>query len=149
MRRSLKHFDLPTKISLVILLFACGFVLWVMWSVAWPFNPLTMKSGSWTTTKQQYRRGEWVEARLDYCQTSPGTPRLDFTLEQTGRLMPLLPTYGNDRVMCEKREAPILQLPYNVLDTGPAKIIVTVTFPINPLREVQYHFETNNFDIID
>lgn len=142
--------DLATKTSIAILLFAAGFVFWVLWSVLWPFDPLTMNPGSWITTKQQYRRGEWVEARLDYCQHRTGTPRLDFTIEQAGRLIPLVPAYGNDHAMCQKLDAPILRLPYNALDTdGPVKILVTITFQINSLREVVYRFETNEFTVVD
>lgn len=142
--------DTPTKISFGVLGLAFCFVMWVFWSLLWPFNPLEMHPGSWTTTKQEYHRGDWVEARLDYCQTIAGTPRLDFTIEQGGRLIPLVPTYGNDRAFCEKKDAPILQLPYNaLLDQQPVKILVTITFQVNPLREIQYHFETNSFTVVD
>jgi len=131
-------------------MFAISFVLWVLWSILWPFDPLTMYPGSWATTKREYHRGEWVEARLDYCQHSKGTPRLDFTMEQNGRLFPLVPTYGNDRAICEKKDAPILQLPYNgVLDKSPVKILVVITFRTNFFREIQYRFETNQFTVVD
>lgn len=140
---------LVASISLSVLAMAAGLMVWATWSLTWPFDPLKMKPGSWTTTQKTYKPGDVVVALLDYCQVRRGTPRLDFTLEQDGRLMTLLPAYGNDMVMCERREAPITQLPYNTgLDPrSPAKIIVKITFRINVLREVVYHFETNEFKV--
>lgn len=150
LKRKTHCFDTPTKISLGILALALSFVLWVLWSLLWPFDPLKMHEGSWTTTKKEYHHGEWVDVRLDYCQTMKGTPRLDFTIEQAGRLIPLVPAYGNDRAMCEKKEAPILQLPANaILDKSPVKINIKITFQINTLREVVYQFQTNEFIVTD
>lgn len=139
--------------GLIIGLAAC-LLAWVVWSYVYPFDPLTVNPGSWQTTKTVVRRGDWLNVRLDYCQHNALVPRLDFTIEQDDRLMLMAPAYGTNQTGCKKEESPILQIPYNLAlesttgaGSGTARILVTVTFRINSLREVQYHYKTNTFVI--
>ena len=132
-------------------------IVWVVWSLLYPYKVLTVNPGSWVVQNPGKRvaRGEAVQLYVDYCTTRQDAPRMDVLIEQDGRAILFLPQYPASSIGCHKAVVSLVTIPKVIAiestsagGSGKAKLQIALRYRINALREIQYNFTSDEF-IID
>lgn len=154
----------PKQKSLTLALFSwsalgalASLIVWVVWSLLYPFEMFSSTPDSWVVQNPGKRvaRGQELKVYLDYCATSRRAPRMDTLIEQDGRIMLLETQYPKAAIGCHKSVVPLAKIPRIMAiestsagGTGAARVQITLRYRINALREIQYNYTTDDF-IID
>lgn len=142
--------------AMSVLAASASMIVWVAWSLTFPYEILVVNPGSWVVTNpgKHVRRGEQVLIYVDYCARRHESPRLDAAIEQEGRLMLLKPQYPAATIGCHKVTVPLVNIPRVLAmesttsgGSGKARLQFTIRYRINAIREVQYVFTTDEFFI--
>lgn len=131
-------------------------IFWTVWSLLYPYDILTVNPGSWAVQNVDKRipRGEKVWIYIDYCAKEHKSPRMDIAIEQDSRLMYLTPQYPAATMGCHKTVLPLATIPRvlaiestTAKGDGKARLFISLKYPVNAIRDVEYNYYTDQFVI--
>jgi len=105
--------------------------------------PLTFNSNQVATEKQTYKKGDPVAIQWDYCKGVDTVSDISITLTD-GIIYFLPPIKSNRTVGCYNSFTVITKIP-DAIKSGDYKLDGTITFKINPIKNINYKVESNMF----
>lgn len=131
------------RVITTLLVSACA--LLVYWSVR-PYEVLDLPHNNTILIEGEYKPGDVLTYEVSFCKKISVPARLDARLTNgTKHIYESL--YNNSDIGC----LDIVESSYIVPEVDTADnytLTKTITYRVNPIREVQYHFISNEFTII-
>jgi hypothetical protein len=130
---------------------------WVVWSLLWPVEPLTVEPGSFEVLNahKTVARGEILIVRVSYCKSSDIIAQMVSSIEQDSSLWLLSADHPGFTVGCHRNSAiGLVTIPSTLplesttaAGSGKAVLRVRLDYTVNVLREIVYSFVTDEFTI--
>lgn len=120
---------------------------WAFWSLLWPFNLLDSHEGAWNITNpgKVVHYGETAMIQWRGCRHTDLPAHIDTELR--GNILLSLPPRVSTTVPgCQTVGFPIVHVGPEI-PPGRYHARVIITFRVNPLRDVQYVYETDVFTV--
>lgn len=120
-------------------------LLWLFWSLLWPFNLL--ESTTWGIANKIVPRGESVLVVWSGCRHTDLPAEVLTQLE--GSILIALPTrISTGPIGCQKLTWPLVYVGHEI-PLGTYKARTTVVFRVNAIRTVTYTFKTEEFTVVE
>lgn len=137
------------NIATVILVLTFISFFYVIFLLIWPYKIVTIKKLPYPIKNQNIAAGEYVVLDTDYCkyQALPASYFVQFIATPSGQVTTLEEKYlSNLDTGCKHVDFRILT-PETV---APGKYIIrlNIRYQVNPIRTVDYSFDSEPFDII-
>lgn len=134
--------------SWAVIISAMTLLLWVFWSLLWPFNLLHSDPGAWdvTNANKQVHRGENVLIHWHGCRYTDGPAYISTELEGA-ILIAMAPRVSTIKHGCFGVDFPIAYIGREI-PPGKYTARVIIKFVVNPLRTVTYIYNTDEFEVI-
>lgn len=134
--------------ALVVLLAAAILLSWAIYSITWPFEPLTIGPGSFIVANEGkvVRPGEGVLLHIDYCKKMNLRERR--TIALVGGFLRMIPVeQGEGALGCHKIVFNAVTIP---AETPPGKYHLEFTneYIYNSLRTISYTWKTDEFQVV-
>jgi hypothetical protein len=142
-------------LSTMTLALASVLILWALYALFWPFEPLRVSEGNLALVNARVPRGETLYAWMSYCKPKPYQARVETMIEHAeGSLYLLRTQYPPPTSGCNKVKVPLARIPANLpiesttaVGSGHARIVVSYHFELNALRTMSYTYRTAWFTI--
>ncbi len=132
----------------VVLFGAIAAMSWFFWSLLWPFNLLESYEGAWDVVNPDkvVRYGESAMVNWRGCRNTDLPATLDTELQ--GTVVISLPgRVSTRRPGCQTVPFPVAYISPQV-PAGTYRARIIITFRVNPIRSVQYIYETDEFRVV-
>jgi len=113
----------------------------------YPYNVLEAREGNFSLSKQVYEQGEILDVQLILCKN------MEVSEHVLGRFIDGIIYTIPDKVSdleggCYKTTLVSVKIPDN-LPSGKYIYTEEVVYQVNPIRQVKYHFETPEFEVVE
>lgn len=132
----------------VVLLGTASALIWLLWSLLWPFNLLESEPGAWDIVNKDktVHQGEYAMVKWRGCRNTDLPASLDTELQ--GTIVISLPGRVSTRHPgCQAVDFPIAYIGPEI-PPGDYKARMIITFTVNPIRTVKYIAETDEFHVV-
>jgi len=130
-------------LSIFTLLLTAGFICLIFYWLLYPYNPIEFKEIS--LGKTEYKAGDNLDIYIDYCKYTnlPAETTVQYI---DGIIFTQPPFVSNTPKKCGKVVTADVVIP-TALVPGDYNFRQTMTYQVNPIRQVSVVFETPKFEI--
>lgn len=139
---------LPFYIALVMQVVTCLFIMWFAYLYFVPIRVITPNTQPYSVITKKVQIGDQLTYVVDACKFKDAPAVVSRSFVEAGKktIYPAISEVNRLKIGCNKSNVSITVPP--ILLPGRYYLQLDVTYRVNFLREENYHFETEEFEIL-